>query len=449
VRLVAIELAERELRIARGERGIGAARLVAVERVPLDAGAEPPRAALSVIAAGRPAAVLTTLALARCTHRLLHLPFRDRTRLARTAPLELLGQLPLPPDDLVVATRSTGQTADGTRVLAAAARRADLAACTAALTDAGLAPTRIDLAPIPALALVPDDVSSVALVLADGASSTVVIRRDGRLAGLRALAADAHDVRSLASELRWTLRALDYSGPTWVAGPAAARLQPALALALDGSVDLLTPPAAFASAGSAEDIAACAIPVGQILGEGRRAATRVTFAGDDADVPYRWRRPAALAAAVLLLGVIDVSLVRGALVRREAALERAMEEVAAAALPGTPVHAARAQLEEAVAARHRLRPAGDVPVLEVLRELSGRVPEALRLDLDELVIEPDVVRLHGQAESFDAVEGLRTALAASPVIREVVADETRTTVDGKHVEFRLRAVRRSAVGAPS
>ena len=90
-----------------------------------------------------------------------------------------------------------------------------------------------------------------------------------------------------------------------------------------------------------------------------------------------------------------------------------------------------------------------MPVLEVLRELSARVPDALRLDLDELVIEPDVVRLHGQAESFDAVEGLRAALAASPMMREVVADETRTTVDGKRVEFRLRAVRRTAVGAPS
>jgi hypothetical protein len=34
-------------------------------------------------------------------------------------------------------------------------------------------------------------------------------------------------------------------------------------------------------------------------------------------------------------------------------------------------------------------------------------------------------------------------------MREVVADETRSTVDGKRVEFRLRAVRRTALGAPS
>ena len=449
MRLVAIELAERELRIAWGERGIGATRLVAVERVMLDAGAEPLRAALAGVAAARPAMVLTTLPLARCTHRLLHLPFRDRARLARTAPLELLGQVPLAPDDLVVATRSTGHTGGGAEVLAVAARRADLAARTAALAEAGLTATRIDLAPLPALALVPGELATVALVIADGTSSAVVVRRDGRIAGLRALAADAHDPRALAGEIAWTLRALGHSGPTQCAGPDAARLQAALATALDAPVDLLAPPAALAAAGSAEDLTACAVPVGQILGEGRRAAAGVTFVGDVDDAPRRWRRPAALAAAALLLGLVDVALVRGALVRREAALAQATDEVAAAALPGTPVHAARAQLEEAVAARRRLRPAGDVPVLEVLRELSARVPDALRLDLDELVIEPDVVRLHGQAESFDAVEGLRAALAASPMMREVVADETRTTVDGKRVEFRLRAVRRTAVGAPS
>jgi len=242
MRLVAIELAERELRIAWGERGLGAARLTAVERVPLDGGAEPLRAALAGLAAARPAAVLTTVPLAICTHRLLHLPFRDRTRLLRTAPLELLGQLPVAPEDLRVASRPTGHSGAATEVLAAAVRRTDLTARVAALTEAGLAAARIDLAPIPALALVPDTIASTALVIADGAGSAVVVRRDGRIAGLRALASNASDPGALAGEIRWTLRALGFSGPVWCAGPDAARLQPALAGALDTPVDVLAPP---------------------------------------------------------------------------------------------------------------------------------------------------------------------------------------------------------------
>src|SRR5262249_39928775 len=165
---VAIELADRELRVAWGERGLGAARLTAVERVPLDGGAEPLRAALAALAAlaaARPAAVLTTVPLAICTHRLLHLPSRARTRLLPPVPLELLGQLPVAPEDLLVATRPTGHTAGGTEVLAAAVRRTDLAARVAALTETGLRAARIDLAPIPALLLIPHTMARAALLL--------------------------------------------------------------------------------------------------------------------------------------------------------------------------------------------------------------------------------------------------------------------------------------------
>jgi hypothetical protein len=447
VRLVAIEIGERELRVAWGERGLGAARVTAVERVRLDGSAESLRGALAALAAARPAAVLTVLPLARTTHRLLALPFRDRTRLAGTAPLELLGQLPFGTDDAVVAIAPVGATADGAEVLAVAVRRAELDAQRAPFVDAGLAPTRIELAPLPALHLLsPDD---VALVVADGARSALVLRRRGRIAGLRALGADAAHPAGLASEVRWTLRALGGAPRTVLVGPDAAGVYAALGDALDGAVEVLVPPPMLEEAGAPDDLVACAIPVGLLSGLGRAAAPAVTLEGADDARPGRWRRAAALAAAAVLLAVVDVGLVRTTLVRREAALARAADAVAAAALPGTPVHAARAQVEEAVAAQRRLRPAGDVPVLEMLRELSVRVPDSLHLDLDELVIEPEAIRLHGRGQSFDAVEALRAALAGSPLISEVHADDTRTTVDGTGVEFRLRAVRRAALGAPS
>src|SRR5439155_1577429 len=61
----------------------------------------------------------------------------------------------------------------------------------------------------------------------------------------------------------------------------------------------------------------------------------------------------------------------------------------------------------------------------------------------------DGIRLHGRAESFDAVDALRRGLAASPLLADVTAEETRTTVDGRRVEFRLRAARKPALGASS
>lgn len=447
MRLVGIEITPDELRVAWGERRLGAVRLTAVDRVPLDGDGDSLRTALAGLAVARPAVVLTTLPLARTTHRLLALPFRDRARLADTAPLELLGQLPLGAGDTVVATHTLARSAAGSEVLAVAVERAALEAHAAPFAAAGLPATRIDLAPLPALALVPD--GDVALVVADGGASALVVRRAGRIAGLRALGSDPHDADAFGAEARWSLHALGGAARVVLAGPDATRVQPALTAAIDGAVALLAPTAALAGDADPAEVSRCAVAAGLVLGEGRGDGAGMTIAGHGAGETGRWRRPAALAALALALAAVDVGLVRTELTRRGAALDRAATEVVAAALPGTPVQSARAQLEEAVAARRRLRPAGDLPALEVLRELSERVPETLRLDIDELVIEPDAIRLHGRGQSFDAVEALRAALAASPLVAEVHADDTRTTVDGTGVEFTLRAARRTSVGAPS
>src|SRR5439155_1238884 len=189
------------------------------------------------------------------------------------------------------------------------------------LAGAGLAPARVDLAPLPAWNLLPATRDDQALVVADGGESALALRRGGRLAGLRPLGASAREPAALASEVRWSL----------------------------------------------------------------------------------------------------------------APLGRALAAEAAAALPGARLVAPRAQLEAAAAAatRRAARLGGETGPLEVLRELSARVPPALRLDLDELAVERDSVLLHGRAESFDAVDALRRALSASPLLADVTAGETRTTVDGR------------------
>ncbi|MCW5893626.1 MAG: PilN domain-containing protein [bacterium] len=135
------------------------------------------------------------------------------------------------------------------------------------------------------------------------------------------------------------------------------------------------------------------------------------------------------------------------LARREAALARAADAAAAAALPNVPPAEARARLGEASELRRRVGTPSH-SVLEVLRDLSSRVPAALALDLDEVGIDGETVRMHGRCAAFDAVDALRRALAASPFVREVIAEETRSTVDGRGVEFRLR-IERWAGGAPS
>src|SRR5262249_45107411 len=228
--------------------------------------------------------VLTTLPLDLATHRILTLPFRDRRRLARTAPLELLGHVPVDPDALTTVTRPLGPSGAGTDVLALAVKRATLDAHLAVLAEGGLPATRVELAPLPALALLPDVLADAALVVADGAASAVVVRRDRRVAGLRALGADAGDPRALAGEIAWTLRAFAFSGPTVCTGPDAHQIHQVLSESLDGPVDVLVPPA---GPGTADDLTACAVPLGLVLGEGRRGAPGITLSGGGDDVSGR------------------------------------------------------------------------------------------------------------------------------------------------------------------
>src|SRR5262249_60733751 len=123
-----------------------------------------------------------------------------------------------------------------------------------------------------------------------------------------------------------------------------------------------------------DDPAAGAVGAGGTAGAAGRKPVGLTLAGTRADAPGSLRRAAALAALAVGLGGIDVALAHHALARRDAALRTTIAAEAAAALPGTPIVAARAQLEAAAAAalRREVRLGARTSVLDVLRELSER-----------------------------------------------------------------------------
>src|SRR5213076_2996297 len=267
-----------------------------------------------------------------------------------------------------------------------------------------------DLAPLPAWNLLPATRDDQALVVADGGESALALRRGGRLAGLRPLGACAREPAALASEVRWSLAALGGAPATVVvggadAGPALVR---ALAAATGSRVVPLAEVARHVVGCGTDEIAACAVAAGLVAGAGRATREGLAFGGTEPAGHGSLRRAAALAALALALGVLDVGLAHHRLARRDAALA------------GARLVARQAELEAAAAAatRRAARLGGETGPLEVLRELSARVPPALRLDLDELAVERDSVLLHGRAESFDAVDALRRALSASPLLAD-------------------------------
>lgn len=398
---------------------------------------------------GRPDSIVAGLPAHAITHRVLELPFRDGPRLAAVCPLELYGQLPFEPADGVVGHVVLERHGEATTVLAAVVHRPTLTALTERIIATGLPRPAFVVDVLAVLGLVPTSHPDVAVVLVDTRIS-VALRCSGRLAGLRAIGAHAEDVGALAAELRWSFAALGAIPPLVVlGGPAVSeslRAELAARLGCDvRTLDELTPHTAAGSRLTAVAVEyalatlAPSLPGMLVLGERPPLAARAR------------RRLWRLATAAALLAMLDLALYRQGLVRRDAALTRVIAAQAADALRGERIVAPRAQLESALAAASRARvPLRDVGgPLEVLRMLSEQVPSSMRLGLDELEITGDAVRLHGRADSFDAVDSLRAALAGAPILTDVATDDTRTTVDGRGVEFRLHARLRSTEGTSS
>jgi type IV pilus assembly protein PilM len=73
--------------------------------------------------------------------------------------------------------------------------------------------------------------------------------------------------------------------------------------------------------------------------------------------------------------------------------------------------------------------------LEMLRELSVRLPQNLEVKITDLTISTEGIGISGETQSFDGVDNLKTAFAASPYFDEVKVSQARAGTKG--VEFKL------------
>ena len=435
-RAIGIEVAGTEARLASAERRHGAARLLGIEEraVPAD------RGGIAPAQPRRSTDALAALPLAATTHRVLSLPFSDARSLAQTVPLELAGQLPVDPGDACTGFEVLARDASGTRVLAFMARQRDLDRLAAAADGADAALAGITVAPLAVRWLLAPGFSGSVLI-ADGPRTSVTVWRCGRVAALRACASEGDDAAAVAAELAWSLPLLGVAPgePVAVGGPhATAALHAALAergLASTPLAVLLRPDLGL----SPETIADAPVVCGLALGALERPLV-VPFPQSQARRPLLTPRLQRLAAVAAGLAVLNLGLVRFDLARRAHALERAIATEAARALPGERLVAPRTQLEAALAdlRAHRSSLAYGT-ALARLREVSARVPAGLPVDLARFTLDGEQLQLVGDAATFEAVDGLRRALAGSARLRDVTADEVRTTVDGQRVSFRLRA----------
>ena len=75
--------------------------------------------------------------------------------------------------------------------------------------------------------------------------------------------------------------------------------------------------------------------------------------------------------------------------------------------------------------------------LEMLRELSVRIPQNLRVKIVDLSISIEGIGISGETNSFDGVDTLKKAFESSPYFEEVKVSQAKAGLDDKVVEFRI------------
>jgi len=75
--------------------------------------------------------------------------------------------------------------------------------------------------------------------------------------------------------------------------------------------------------------------------------------------------------------------------------------------------------------------------LEMFRELSVRLPQNLPVKITDLTISTEGISLSGETQSFDGVDILKMAFAASAFFDDVKVSQARAGTTGKGVEFKI------------
>jgi hypothetical protein len=149
-RILALEFVGDRVRAAVAERAWNTLKLVGVyDKVRADDEADL-SGALSrlTVEAGQPDIVISALPADRIAKRLLELPFKDARRLHQVVPFALEEHLPFPVDNAVVAFSRVGREGDNTLIMAGMVRKTDLQHHLDLLQKAGLDPKTVTIAPL-------------------------------------------------------------------------------------------------------------------------------------------------------------------------------------------------------------------------------------------------------------------------------------------------------------
>lgn len=80
---------------------------------------------------------------------------------------------------------------------------------------------------------------------------------------------------------------------------------------------------------------------------------------------------------------------------------------------------------------------GDLTPLEVVAELSRRVPSSIKIEVQDLMIESGRFRLEAETDSFESVDKIKASLGQFEAFKDVTVSDAKVSADQSRVRFRL------------
>ena len=434
-----------------------------------------------VVEAGQPDIVISALPADRAVKRLLELPFKDARRLHQVVPFALEEHLPFPVDNGTVAFTRVGREGDHTLVMAAMVRKTDLQQHLALLQKAGLDPKTVTLAPLALAAMftrtkngngakpiahlvVEGDESSTSVVLVDlGGTPRVLRSMQGGLMMSDGSTVSAEAAAPILNSVRQTPLANGEDADQTeviVAGAAAAypkvrgMLSDSLAMSVrDGGAFDYT----GIFEGSVPNTGKYSSCLAMLLGElPTKPIDLINFRQGEFMFRGRVRGDLSpfytsgiLAAAVLAVVILHFALGVSANLHRLHKVDAEIAAVAGPVLGETDPANAKVQLQAGIAKMNkRLNLIGGNLThspLDTLVAVSRALPPRFPVQMADVQIDSQGLRVTGQADSFSTVDQAKRALDQSGFFGSIEVAHAKAGSDPSKVDFRMDANFKDAV----
>lgn len=385
--------------------------------------------------------------------RRLDFPFCDRRKIAAALSFELAGQLPVALDDYITVMQPPVRNGDGASTVAAAVKTALLAKTLAPFDAQGIPLHILDLAPYAYVAGLKNFLADGMLVCAMEQEICLALIRSGQVIDyLQSSLLVSMPVADLARVIHRQATVLSQGQQP---GGMPLQLMGSLATPeLVASLNMLREQVELLSIEiNGQSIAAPFLPAVAL-------ALRAADIGKEQAFNLRqgvfalkgeWaglRKTLIMAACIAILTLITVGASMGLRYydkqHQVKLLEQQMASLYQESFPKATT-AVDVPLQMKSAIRQLQEEAGIISLdqlssLQVLRILS-ELPKSLSVDMDEVTVERNEVRISGQTSTFEEVNSMADTLRHSSYFEKVEVSESKMGLDGKQVSYRLRITR--------